>query len=165
MDCKTFEELLSDFLEEDLNPDQQPAFENHLKSCQECKQLLVFMQRINSSLSSFPELEVSENLLSRLNAIPKSKKKFKLSFDFLIRPALQPILAAATVFLTLISLYAFHPNRSGINKSIDRQIHLGFSKVEKLWADAGSITNSLVGYKDDLLVSLNNINPLRKTEE
>lgn len=163
--CDRIEELLSSYLEGELETQELETVSAHLKTCPDCRSLLAYMQETRRALADFPELEVSPSLQKRLLAIPETKKRFRFNLDFLQRPSLQPILAAATILLTLISFYAFNPNRDQINKSINRQLHLGISKVEKLYARAESFTNQLVGYKDELLVSMKNINILKKDEE
>ncbi|MCK4263510.1 MAG: hypothetical protein KAX27_01080, partial [Candidatus Aminicenantes bacterium] len=106
-----------------------------------------------------------ENLINQLYSIPSKKKRFKLSLDFLVRPSLQPIFTAATILLIMISFYIFHPNKNLIDKSIDRQIHLGFSKIGRLYAKAESFTDSLAEYKDNILVSIKNVKFFRENEE
>jgi len=66
-------------------------------------------------------------------------------------------MTVATVFLIIGSLYFFNPNRRLIDKAIDRQVHLGYGKVEKLYARAGSVTDSLGSYADNFLGSLKNL--------
>ena len=165
MKCEKFEKFLSPYLEDELNLEEKNVIEMHLKVCKSCSDLLTLMKETKESLTHFPELEVSENLLSRLYSIPDKKKRFKLSFDFLLRPSLQPILAAATILLIIISFYAFNPNRKFINKSINRQIHLGYSKIEKLYARAESFTDNLGFYKDNILVSLEKAKFLGENED
>ncbi len=126
------------------------------------------MKETQESLADFPELEVSENLLDRLYSIPSKKKKFKLklpNFDFLVRPSLQPVLTVATIMLIMISFYFYSPNKSSIDKSISREIHLGYSKIERLYARAESFTVSLGEHKDNILVSLKNIKLLGGNED
>lgn len=163
MKCERIEEILSPYLEDELSPEVKKEVEKHLKTCQDCSALLSFLRKARESLSDFPELELSENLLNRLYSIPRRKKGFRLSLDFLLRPSLQPVLAAATALLTLISFYVFNPDRDLINKAIDRQIHLGYSKVEKLYARAESFATGLGEYKDNILVSLKKIKLLGGT--
>ena len=165
MECQTIEELLSPYLEDDLNREDKHKVEEHLKTCSSCISLLSFIKEAQESLVDFPETEVSESLLNRLYTIPETKKKFKLSFDFFVRPSFQPILAAATIVLTFFSFYFFNPDKNQIDKSINRQVHLGYSKVEKLYAQAESFTGSLVAYKDNILVSLKNTKLFGETEE
>jgi len=165
MECKHYEKLLSPYLENSLPLDERKAVKAHLDICQNCRSLMGFMQETIKSLSDFPKVELTPNLLNHLRQIPEKKNRFKLRFDFLLRPSLQPILAAATILLTLFSFYAFNPNRDQINRSVNRQMHLGFSKIEKLYARAESFTDSLGEYKDDIMVSLKNLNPLSGDEK
>lgn len=168
MKCKKIEELLSPYLEDELNPEEKGAVTNHLKTCKKCSLLFSLMEETKESLADFPELEVSENLLDRLYSIPSKKKKFKLrlpNFDFLVRPSLQPVLTVATIVLIMVSFYFFGPNKSSIDKSISRKIHLGYSKIERLYAKAESFTASLGEHKDNILVSLKNIKLLGGNED
>jgi len=107
-------------------------------------------------------MEVSEKLLKRLQSIPAKRKQPGLVWELFLRPSFQPVLAAASIFLVLLSLYFFNPNKNLINRAIDRQIHVGYSKIGKLYASAESIASSLGGYKEDFSVSLKKINPLKK---
>jgi len=165
MKCEKIEELLSPYIEDDLSSEEKKAVEDHLKTCQSCSDFLSFIKEGQESLADFPQLEVSENLLDRLYAIPSEKKKFRFSLDFLLRPSLQPIFAAATILLIFVSFYFYHPDRKLINKSIDRQIHLGYSKIERMYAKAESFTDSLGAKKDNILVSLKNMNPFGGNED
>jgi anti-sigma factor RsiW len=165
MECKAIEDLLSPYLEGELPLEERQAIEDHLRSCPNCAELISYMKEARMSLNTLPELEVSEDLLERLYDLPQKKKRFSLVFDFLLRPSLQPVMAAATVLLVVVSFYMFHPNRSAIDRALERQLHIGYSKVEKLYAEAGSITQSLNEYKDNLLVSIKNLKPFRGSED
>ena len=74
-------------------------------------------------------------------------------------------MAAATILMVMFTFYYFNPNRGGINKTINRQVHLGYSQMEKLYAKAESFTDNLGHYKDNLLVSLKNVNPFGGNED
>ena len=168
MKCERIEELLSPYLEDELSPEEKGAVAKHLKTCESCSLLFSYMEETRESLAGIPELEVSENLLDRLYSISSKKKRFKLrlpSFDFLVRPSLQPVLTVATIMLIMVSFYFFGPNKSSIDKSISRQIHLGYSKIETLYARAESFTASLGEHKDNILVSLKNIKLLGGNED
>jgi len=165
MKCEKAEELLSPYYEDELSVEEKKAVESHLESCENCSLLFSSVGETMESLTEFPELNVSENLLDRIYAIPSKKRRFKLSFDFLLRPSLQPILATATLLLTIFSLYMFHPQRNRVNKFVDRQIHLGYSKVGRLYAKAETFATSLGEHKENILVSLKNLNPLSKDED
>ncbi len=168
MKCEKIEQLLSPYLEDELNPEEKGAVANHLKTCEKCSLLFSLMKETRESLADIKELEVSENLLDRLYSIPREKKRFKLrlpNFDFLLRPSLQPVLTVATIMLIMISFYFYGPNKSSIDKSISRQIHLGYSKIEELYAKAEFFTASLGEYKYNILVSLKNIKLLGGNED
>ena len=164
MTCDRIEELLASYLEEELGPAERSFVEEHLKTCPSCSLLLAGLRDAQAVLRGFPELEVSEDLRSKLYAIPETKKRlrFRLKFsqDFLLQPSLQPVFAAATVFMILVSFYLFHPNKKAIDRSIDRNFHLGYSQVEKLYAKAGSWADRLKAYKDNILVSIKEWNLL-----
>jgi len=165
MSCETIEELLSPYLDDELSPEEKKTVEDHLESCPSCSELLSFMRDTRASLADFPEIELSESLLGRIHAFPSQRKKFRFSLDFFPRPSLQPLLAAATIVMVMFSLYYFNPNKSSINKTINRQVNLGYSQMEKLYAKAESFSDNLGAYKNNLLISLKNINPFGGNED
>jgi len=165
MKCEHAEELLSPYLEDELSREDKRAVEEHLRSCESCSLLLSSLQETKESLIGLPELEVNDGLLNRLYAIPEKKRKFSLGLDFFLRPSLQPVLAAITIVLTLVSFYFFNPNKKSFDQEISRQLHLGYSKVGKLYAKADSFTASLGEYKDTILVSLKSITGSGETED
>jgi hypothetical protein len=165
MDCERMEEFLSPYIENELTPEQKKMVDGHLRTCPNCAELLALMKEAKDSLATFPEVEVSQELTEKLYALPQKRKKFKFIPDILLRPTFQPIMGAVTVLLVLVSFYAFHPERSAINRSIERQFHIGISKVEKLYAEAGSLTHTLGQFKDNLLVSIKNFKPFRGNED
>ena len=159
MECNVCENLLSPYLEDELSAEDSLAVEEHLESCKECSLLFEMLRETHKSLADFPQAEMSEALLERLYDIPQEKRKFRISLDFLVRPALQPYLAAATILLTVLSFYLFHPEKSAIDKSINRQIHLGYSKIGKLYAEAETFTVSLGEHKDNILDTIKRKQP------
>ena len=165
MNCEHIEELLSPYLENELSREQRQTVADHLQACSECRELLSLLQEVSTSLTAFPEVEISPELRRQLRTIPEKKQRFKLYLDFLIRPALQPFMAAATVLLTVASFYAFNPNRAEINKAVAREFHSGYQKAGQLYARAESLTSSLAGQKDILIDTLKTKNPLKREKE
>jgi len=167
MECKHIEKLLSPYLDSELDPAERLQVEEHLNQCPSCAQLYAALQETVDTLSEMPELEVSEDLQKRLYKIEKKKSKagFKSRLEFFLRPAFQPVMAAAAVIMVLISVYTFHPERNQINKAIERQIHIGYSKISRLISKAESFTDSLKGQKDTILVSLKDIDVFGESEE
>jgi len=154
MNCECPVELLSLYAEGEVGAEERLQVEAHLLTCPSCAELLSALRETSASLRAIPELEVSRELLSRLYAIPEKKKRFSFSLDFLLRPSLQPVLTVATIFLILVSVYFFNPNKKQFDRVVDRQLHLGYGTVEKIYAKAGSVTDSLGSYKDTFLGSL-----------
>ena len=156
MTCERIAGLLSAFLEGELSQSDKTFIENHLAGCPDCTALLDVLSRTQKALAGFPELEVSPGLLARLASIPERKKKFSFTFDFLLKPALQPVFAAGAIFMTLLSFYLFNPDKKNIDRAIDQKIHTGYSQVEKLYAKAGSYTGRLGETADNVYVSVKN---------
>jgi hypothetical protein len=156
MICERIEELLSAFLEGELGQAEKALVESHLATCPGCAALLAVLSRTQQALADFPELDVSLGLKARLAAIPERKKKFSFSFDFVLKPSLQPVFAAATIFMTLLSFYLFNPHKKNIDRAIDQKIHSGYSQMEKLYAKAGSFTDRLGDTADNVFVSVKN---------
>jgi hypothetical protein len=154
MRCERIEELLSSFLEGELSQAEKALVESHLVGCPDCAALLAVLSRTQKALADFPELKVSPGLQARLAAIPERKKKYSLTFDFVLKPALQPVFAAATIFMTLLSFYLFNPDKKNIDRAIDQKIHSGYSQVEKIYAKAGSFTDRLGDTAENVLISV-----------
>ncbi len=157
MTCDRMEELLSPYLEGELGDEDRRLVALHLEVCPDCRRLLAALTETRAALSGFPELEVSESLRARLLAIPEKKKRLPLALDFLLRPSLQPVFATAAVFMTLVSFYLFGPYKTAIDRTIDRKLHHGYSQVERLYVKAGSFRDRLEDRKDNLIVSIKNL--------
>jgi predicted anti-sigma-YlaC factor YlaD len=154
MTCERIEELLSAYLEGGLSPTDKALVDGHLAVCPDCVDLLAVLKRTANALAGFPELEVSPSLQARLIAIPERKKKFSLTLDFLLKPSLQPVFAAATIFMTLLSFYLFNPDKRNIDRAIDLKIHTGYSQAEKLLAKAGSFKDRVGDTAENVFVTV-----------
>lgn len=163
MKCEHIEDLLSPYLEDELTAKERLVVQEHLQSCADCSILFDLLRETQESLTDFPQAEMSNELLDRLYEIPNRKKKFRFNLNFLVRPALQPYLAAATILLTVLSFYLFHPEKSAIDKSINRQVHLGYSKIGKLYSEAEEFTASLGEHKDNILDTIKSKQPFGRS--
>lgn len=165
MTCERIEELLSAYLEGELSEDARRGLEAHCASCPDCAALLAALRETREALAGFPEAEPPAGLMAGLYAIPARKRKLRPFFEVLLRPALQPVYAAFSVLTLFVSFVLFVPQGSGIRKAVNRQIHLGYGQVEKLYAKAGSLTDELGGIKDSVVDSIKTLNPLKGEEE
>jgi hypothetical protein len=73
-----------------------------------------------------------------------------------LKPAFQPVFAAAAIFMTLLSFYLFNPDKKSIDRIIDLKVHTGYGQVEKLYAKAGSFTDRLGETADNVYLSVKN---------
>ena len=165
MECEALRDLLSAYVEDELPAADRTRLDEHLGRCPDCAELLSLMAKTREALSGFPEVEVSPSLRQRLHTIPERRKRFRFGFDLFARPSLQPYFAAASAVLVLFSVYFFNPNRSRFNQAVIRQLHLGYAKIERLYAKAESVTATLGEQKDNLLVSLDEVNPFSAKED
>ncbi|MFO7865970.1 MAG: anti-sigma factor [Candidatus Aminicenantes bacterium] len=160
MKCDHMNKLLSPYLDRELSHQKNRELEKHLRECPECSGLLSHMREARSALSEWPQLEVSSGLRSRLLDIGPPQKKVKpfLNLDFWLRPSLQPAMAAFTIIMTLISLFLLHPGKERIEQSLDRQFHIGYSKIQRLYVRAESHADFLAAYKNNFVNTIKNIN-------
>jgi hypothetical protein len=165
MTCDRIEELLTSFVDGELRPEDKALVEGHLRTCPECAALLSFLKSEAEAFAAFPEIEPGAELRRKLYAVPERKTKFRLNLDILLKPSLQPVFAAASVLLILFSFYMFNPDKKGIDRTINRTLHRGYSQFEKLTAKAGSLTETLGAYADNVVDSLRTINPLKRSDE
>jgi len=168
MTCRKIEVLLPLYAEGGLGIEDRRRVETHLAACPDCRRLLACLKQTEAGLARFPELQVSPALMARLKAIPSSNKRKAQSRTrvpfFLARPSLQPILAGAFLLLVFASALVFTPAGGRLLKSLDRQFHLGYSQVEKLYAKAESLADSLNSKKEEVIVALKTASPLSKDD-
>jgi hypothetical protein len=161
MTCERFEELLSAYLEGELAAGERSEMDAHLSACPACAELASLMRETVAAAAAFREVEPSPALMARLYAVPEeraSKKRlFRPVFDWLARPALQPVYAACTGLFIVLSFVLFHPEARGIRKAIDVQFHRGLGAVEKLYADAGGIRGEIKALSANVVRSLDSL--------
>ncbi len=165
MTCERFEELLSAYLEGELGAPDKREMDAHAAACGACAGLLSLFRETHEALAGFPEIEPGPALMARLYAIPEKKKFFKPVFDFLLRPDLQPVFAALSVFFIAVSFFFFLPQGQGARKAVNRQLHLGYSQIEKLYAKAGSVTDEIGSLKNSVVDSIKNLSPDKGQED
>lgn len=163
MTCRKIADFLPSYLEGALALPGKKAVEAHLAACPDCRRLLGFLKETDAALAGFPEVEVSRGLMRKLYAVPRLKAEPKPSLlgffpKLICQPAFLPV---AAVLLAMV-MFVTNPHRDAVLKTLNRQVHLGFNKVEKVYAQAGSLLDKLNSYKEDALVSLRRINPLDK---
>lgn len=165
MSCERIEDLLVAYADGELEAADRAAVEGHLKGCPDCAALLACLRTASASLAALPEIEPRPELHRALHAIPFRKSAARRAVDLLLKPSLQPFYAAASILLALVSLYAINPDRPAIDKAVSRTFHRGYSRVERIYARAGSVTDSLGDFAENVYVSLDGINPFKRAGE
>jgi predicted anti-sigma-YlaC factor YlaD len=169
MTCERFEELLSAYLEGELAAAERAAMDAHISACPACAELAGLMRETVAAAAGLREAEPSPALMARLYAIPEERtargRLFRPVFDWLARPALQPVYAALTGFFIVLSFVLFHPEGRGIRKAIDVQFHRGLGAVEKLYADAGGIKGELKALSANVVRSFDSLGLLGGDEK
>jgi anti-sigma factor RsiW len=165
MTCERIEELLSAYLEGELSEAEKREVDAHLAGCPSCAELLSLLRETQGALSAFPEIEPSPAVMEKLYAIPEKRSYFKPVVRFLLRPDLQPVYAAFSVLFLALSFVFFLPQGNGIRKELDRRLHQGYSQVEKLYAEAGSLTDEMGSLTTSVVDSIKTLNPLKGHED
>jgi len=169
MTCERIEELLSAYLEGELAEAMRVEVAAHLAICAGCAGLVDLMKATAAAMAGFPEVTPSDELMAGLYGIPERKaarkRWFRPLFDYLARPALQPVYAAFTVLFMALSFVLLHPEGRGIRKAIDVQFHKGIGTVEKLYAEAGGIKGEIGAFSANVVKSLNTLDLLKGSEE
>jgi len=164
MNCERIEELLPSYADGGLATEDRASVEAHLETCRSCAGLLVCLRASDEALAAFPQVDPGEGLRERLVSIAAPKPRF-FFFTLLRKPSLQPILTAATVLGVIASLYLLNPGRREFEKSVVRTFYRGVGQVEKLYAKAGSVTDVIGSYAENLYASIKSAKPLERSKD
>ncbi|MCK7481476.1 MAG: zf-HC2 domain-containing protein [Candidatus Moduliflexus flocculans] len=148
MTCERFEELLSAYLEGGLAAAERAEVDAHLAACAECAELAGLMRR------PWPPRRPSPRSSPRRPSWPGStpsrrrprekKRIFRPVFDWLARPALQPVYAALSGPVHRPVLRPLPPGGAGHPEADRRPVPPRTSgAVEKLYADAGGLKGEI----------------------
>lgn len=165
MSHERFEDLLVAYADRELEAAERAAVEAHLRDCPECAELLACLRAASEALAALPEVEPAPELRRELLAIPERKTAFRRVFDLILKPSLQPYYAAASILLGFVTLYTIYPDRAAIDKAVSRTLHRGYSQVEKLAAEAGSVKDSIGDIAQNFYASLEKISPFVRGPE
>jgi len=162
MNCQKSRLLFSAYLDGELKLKQKAQLEAHLAGCSECSKLLNITRNLTQELKNLPEIEPSSELLRKLYLIPETypakqdvshSKKFS-GWKFWLSPALQPILTSLTVVMIALSLLFFTTPGKSIKKSAALEMRRTYSFAQKTLVKAGVIKDTLQGYGENFIASL-----------
>ncbi len=106
MKCDLPRELLSGYLDDELDKKQQSEIEEHLKECQRCREELEELRQMDRYVKTLEIEEPSREFIFNLNrrVIERVGKKSRFKF-FPLSPILVPVAVAALVFIVLINIH------------------------------------------------------------
>ena len=132
MNCRRHQELLSDYLEETLSPPLRREAENHLRTCEDCRNLAESLKEVLSLFGSFqtpePPSNLTELILERTRPALLSARKASadLETDSSFWRSFGSGLAAAAVLATVL---LFRPPEflAGWSRSVSQTAHQSYS--------------------------------------
>ena len=130
MKCREVTELLSEYLDDDLNNEDKNAVKMHLSKCDTCRNELEYLTKYKNVFASLEQVKAPEDFLfkvhKRLNH-PQAPMHFikKLFIPFKVKI---PIQAAGIILTTVIIIFLFIPSGQ---KDIPVMHETGFDEHEE----------------------------------
>lgn len=111
MDCKTCQDQLGLYIEDELNLEEKKKVKEHIESCEVCQKEFDMLQYTLKQLTHLPEKELPKNFHSQLKEQLKkenssSQKQKRLGFSFW-KPLTAGVLAAGIIGLLWINDFGF----------------------------------------------------------
>jgi len=146
MECKKIEELLSAYIEGELDAAARQEVGQHLDACSQCKELKETMEGL---LQSFPELEeeVPFYLKNRLHYIPESQDLEEDKHSYI-----KWAVAVVGTFILFLNLFYF----TNIYPPANRTLHGIASNVGTFVVETGAFFEKIKESKDIFFYSFFN---------
>jgi anti-sigma factor RsiW len=114
-------ELMHAYLDEEIDPNSEMVLREHLHSCKECEELFNELKRTIALVKGTTSIQAPENFTANVMALlPKEKKK--VGFQRWMRN--HPLIAAASLFLLLMTGSVFSTWNQGNDFSVSKQENL-----------------------------------------
>ena len=109
MDCYSFDRIMSDYIDANLNVKLRQEADEHINACPRCKEKLADMKSILSELNSLPCYETRSDFESKLmNRIAQSKEQKESRFIRMFQDYSRPIsVVAAVMLLVATSIFVY----------------------------------------------------------
>jgi hypothetical protein len=154
MDCKHINELLVEYLYQELDPSQVESFEAHLQSCPRCAQELASYERTRAIVQEMPEVEppprIDERILAEAARLAQGRPSsptqepgfWQRIVEGLRMLVMHPAMTAA-VTLVLVLGVSFYVYRSSSPKSVREELDTPYSPEVDRRLPSGSATISV----------------------
>lgn len=142
MRCDEVRELITIFLEGELDRETSERVKAHIDSCENCKSLMEDSLKIISSLHSIEPLPVPERLIDGI--LKATKKRRKKLFVF---PIFQPQWVFAFSVFVLSFFFFTYPKKALLFDSIEFKTHRTYSQVVKVVSKVDGIVDYVKMFK------------------
>ena len=119
MDCYSFDRIISDYIDANLNVKQRQEAEEHISVCRKCREKVTDLKGILGELKRLPNVETRPDFETRLmERIERSKEHKESRFIRVFRDYSRPIsVVAAVMLLVATSIFVYTsvviPNSDG----------------------------------------------------
>jgi hypothetical protein len=146
MKCNEVEELISLYIEGELQKEEAKEISLHLEQCHQCTRL---KKTLEDMMEVFPELEeeVPFFLKNRLYYIPESQQVIELPQNRFY--LLKWVAAAIGTFVLFLNLFYF----TNIYPAANRFLHTAVAKIETFTVETGAFFERLKESKDLMVFS------------
>lgn len=142
MRCDEVRELITIFLEGELDKESSELVKAHIDSCEKCKTLMEDSIRIIHTLRTIESLPVPERLVDEiLNATTGKRKKISLF------PLFQPQWVFAFSVCILSFFFFTYPKKALLLDSIEFKTHRTYSQVVKVASKVDGIVDYVKSLK------------------
>lgn len=102
MNCSRFETLLTDYLDDALDPRVFAAATDHLRACSACSELLGEVRSLRIELSDLPEVVPPDGLVDQILEATSGKPRKRSLWSDMILPTVVPFFSQRFAFATLM---------------------------------------------------------------
>jgi anti-sigma factor RsiW len=100
MDCYSFDRIISDYIDANLNVKERQEADEHMSSCPRCREKFADMKNIVNHLHTLPRVQTRPDFESRLmDRIARSKEQKESRFIRVFQDYSRPISVVAAVML------------------------------------------------------------------
>ncbi|MCF7832007.1 MAG: hypothetical protein K9N05_00325 [Candidatus Marinimicrobia bacterium] len=109
MDCYSFDRIISDYIDANLNVKLRQEANEHIEACPRCREKLADLKSILSKLSSMPTCKTRSDFESRLmDRINQTKEQKESRFIRMFQDYSRPIsVVAAVMLLVATSIFVY----------------------------------------------------------
>jgi anti-sigma factor RsiW len=147
MSHERFRNLLSDYLEGSLAPEELEFAHGHMEACGECARLAESLRLTLRDLHSFPRLEVPPGFTARVLEKTSRRRRtpapWEMVWSFLSLPRVSPAAAAALLALPIIFLAGTRDGRQ-MTRETSMAVHQTYSNAVRLYSRRGDLRESAV---------------------